>query len=66
VEVSAQFYEIVDLAQAAGVDPATIYASRKTGRMVTKQNMKYLTKEEINEWNAAINEYQQRIKPGIQ
>jgi hypothetical protein len=34
--------------------------------MVTTQNMKYLTKEELDEWRAAIDEYNDTIKPGIQ
>jgi hypothetical protein len=65
-EVSAKFDEMLDRAQAAGVDPAKIYASRKTGRMVTEHNMKYLTREDIDEWEAAIDEYHEKIKPGIQ
>jgi hypothetical protein len=65
-EVSAEFDEILDRAQAEGVDPAKIYASRKTRRLVTDHNLKFLTQEEIDEWNAAIAEYHKTIKPGIQ
>ena len=65
-EFQAEFDEILDRAQAEGVDPAKIYASRKTRRLVTDHNLKFLTQEEIDEWNAAIAEYHKKIKPGIQ
>jgi hypothetical protein len=57
---------LLDRAQAAGINPAIIYAARKTRRMVTEENMKYLSKEELNEWQAAVDEYNETIKPGIQ
>lgn len=62
----AEFDSVLDGAQAAGIDPAIIHACKKTRRMVTAQNMQYLTKEELNEWQAAIDEYNNTIKPGIQ
>jgi integrase len=43
---------------STGIDPAFIYAFRKTGRILTTENMKYLTREEMAEWNDAIEEYQ--------
>jgi hypothetical protein len=65
-EFEAEFDRMLDHAQAEGVDPAKIYASRKTRRLVTDHNLKFLTQEEIDEWNAAIAEYHKKIKPGIQ
>ena len=41
----------------AGVGPALIYAYQKTGRLVTRTNRKYLTKEELKEWNDAFDEW---------
>ena len=41
----------------AGIDPALAYAYRKTGRLLTKENRKYLTRAELSEWNDAIEEY---------
>jgi hypothetical protein len=42
----------------AGINPAYAYAFRKTGRLLTTENMKYLTPAELAEWNDAIAEYQ--------
>ena len=42
----------------AGVRPALIYAYQKTGRLVTRENRKYLTKAELKEWNDAFDEWQ--------
>jgi hypothetical protein len=41
----------------AGIDPAYAFAFRKTGRLLTTENMKYLTPDELAEWNDAIQEY---------
>ncbi len=41
----------------AGIQPELIYAYKKTGRMVTELNVQYLTDEELQEWEDAINEY---------
>ena len=40
----------------AGIDPALIYAYQKTGRLVTRENRKYLAKAELEEWNDAHDE----------
>lgn len=42
---------------AAGTSPELIYAYKKTGRMVTEDNKKFLTTEELAEWHAALEEY---------
>jgi hypothetical protein len=41
----------------AGIDPAFAYAFRKTGRLLTEENMKFLTPAELAEWNKAIDEH---------
>lgn len=44
--------------ERANANPAHIYAFRKTGRLVTKENSINMTDEEIAEWNAAVDEYE--------
>ena len=41
----------------AGVRPAIIYAYQKTGRLVTRENRKHLTKAELKEWKYAFDEW---------
>jgi len=36
----------------------------KTGRIVTEQNMRFLTDADIQEWNDAVDEYHQMIVSG--
>jgi hypothetical protein len=36
----------------------------KTGRMVTEANLEFLSDWELQEWNAAVNEFRQKIKAG--
>jgi len=39
-------------------------ARNKTGRIVTGQNMRFLTDAEIQEWHDAVDEYHQMIASG--
>jgi len=48
---------MTDIMERAGSDPAFIYAFKKTGRIVTRQNKDKLTDAELREWQAAIEEY---------
>jgi len=41
----------------AGVRPEMIYAYQKTGRIVTQENRKLLTKAELKEWTDAVDEW---------
>lgn len=41
----------------AGIRPEMIYAFEKTGRLVGESNAHLLTKEEMAEWKAAVDEY---------
>ena len=50
----------------AGIDPALIYAFRKTGLIVTEANEGKLLPEDLAEWHAAIDEYERSEKAGLQ
>ena len=55
---------LVQAAGESGMDAALVYAMNKTGRIVTEQNMQFLTDAEIQEWNDAVDEYHQMIRLG--
>jgi len=55
---------LVQVAAESGIDPAVVYAMKKTGRIVSKRNMRYLTDVDLQEWNDAIDEYEHMIKSG--
>lgn len=40
-----------------GMPPNMIFAVIKTGRMATEENLKFLSKADIKEWEDACNEY---------
>ena len=48
--------DLADAMAAAGIDPRLIYASRKTGLLVTEENLDKLPAEVLEEWNAARDE----------
>jgi hypothetical protein len=48
----------VEAMKEAGFDPAIIYAYEKTGRLVTEDNQNLLSDAELDEWQAAIEEYE--------
>ena len=48
--------DLADAMAAAGIDPHLIYASRKTGLLVTEENLDKLPEEALEEWNAARDE----------
>ena len=48
----------------AGIDPALIYAFKKTGRIVTATNKRLLSGQEIAEWEDAIDEYHLKVDSG--
>lgn len=63
-ELDLESYE-KDLAEAmaaARIDPRLIYASRKTGLLVTEDNLDKLAEGALEEWNAALDEYDERMK----
>jgi len=48
---------MVEDMKAARLDPAIIYAFEKTGRLVTEDNQHLLPHTKLDEWQAAIEEY---------
>jgi hypothetical protein len=56
-EVSDSMQCLVAVAVKTGVEPEKIYATIKTGRMLTTENMKFLSKAELKEWQDAGEEY---------
>jgi hypothetical protein len=46
----------------AGMAPEKIYAVIKTGRVLTERNLKFLSKEDIKEWEDACDEYNRLAK----
>jgi hypothetical protein len=57
-------HQMIQLMKETGIDPAIIYAAEKTGRLVTEDNVNQLSDLELDEWEAAIEEY--RAKHGAQ
>lgn len=51
--------QMVEMMEKSKIDPAIIYAFKKTGRLVSEANITQLSEEEIAEWDAAIAEYQE-------
>ncbi len=49
--------DMVRAMESSGIAPQLIHAYRRTGRLVTEQNQHLLSAEEIEEWNAAVEEY---------
>lgn len=50
-------HQIIEAMKKAGIDPAIIYATEKTGRLVTEDNLHLLSDIELDEWEAAIEEF---------
>jgi hypothetical protein len=53
---------MVEGMKAAGLDPAFIYAFEKTGRLITEQNRRLLPQSALDEWQAAIEEYEAKYR----
>lgn len=53
--------EGTEILQAAEVDPAVIYAYRKTGFLLTESNAHLATGAALQEWDAAIAEYDEHL-----
>ncbi len=43
--------------KAAGIDAAKIHAYRRTGMLVTRENLDQWSAEDLAEWQAALDEY---------
>jgi hypothetical protein len=55
---------MIDAMVAADIPPELIYAFKRTGRLVTERNKRLLTREELREWDEAIDEYRRKIGAG--
>lgn len=49
---------MVEGMKKAGINPAIIYAFEKTGRLVTEDNQSLLSDADLDEWQAAIEEFE--------
>lgn len=49
--------DLCDHAASQGIPPELVHAMRKTGRVVTEQNMHLLEPDELAEWQDAVDEY---------
>lgn len=58
--------ELVAVAIKTGMPPDKIYAVIKTGRILTFENMKFLSNDEIDEWQDAAREYDELANPNSQ
>ena len=58
--------DIVGAMVKAGIEPEKVYAYRKTGLIVTEENWGLLAKEQQEEWEAAIADYQERLSGEVQ
>ena len=54
--------QFVAAALKTGVAPEKIYATIKTGRLLTTENMQFLSKADIDEWGDAAEEYKRLAK----
>ena len=53
-------HQTVEAMKKAGIDPAIIFAYQKTGRLATEENQHLLPETALEEWQAAIDEYEMR------
>jgi hypothetical protein len=51
-------HRMVEAMKKAGLDPAFIYAFEKTGLVVTEDNWHLIPENDLDEWDAAIREYE--------
>ena len=54
--------DIVKAMASAGIDPALIYAFHRTGFIISEENVHLMSPEDLAEWQAALDEYKDRIK----
>ena len=56
-ELKTQFDAMISEISAMGADPAYVFATRKTGRIVTEETWDLLVEEAQREWEDAFDEY---------
>lgn len=54
--------ETIQAMVKAGIDPAIIYAHRRTGLIVSTENQHLISPEDLEEWYAAVAEYREKPK----
>jgi len=66
VPLNPQQYEqdMIETMAQAGVNPAFIYAFKRTGRIVTESNKHRFSEKELRRWNDAISEYEHEVDSG--
>src|SRR5260370_42585079 len=57
---------IDDAVRTGGVRPELGYVAKKTGFLVTEANKKNLSKQELKEWDGAVQEYLDSFSKNIQ
>jgi hypothetical protein len=53
-------FQMVQAMKVAGLDPAFVYAFEKTGLLVTEQNQHLIPEADLDAWDAAIREYDEK------
>jgi|SRR5579859_649904 len=62
-----EWNEMMDEAVRAGdIRPELAYAAKKTGFIVTESNKKKLTRQQLTEWDDAVQEYLDSVSKKIQ
>jgi integrase len=54
--------DITKAMASAGIDPALIYAFHRTGLIISEENVHLMSPEDLAEWQAALDEYKDRLK----
>jgi len=55
---------MLDAMAHAGIDPAIVHAWLRTGLLVSEENRHLISAEDLAEWQAAIEEYQELQRTG--
>lgn len=53
--------EIIRAMREARVPERLIYAFEKTGRIVTRENSRHLSSQDLQEWNDALRQYDEEF-----
>ncbi|HYY68868.1 MAG TPA: hypothetical protein VE734_03980 [Terriglobales bacterium] len=56
--------DMIETMAQAGINPAFIYAFKRTGRIVTESNKHRFTEKELRGWNDALSEYKHKVDSG--
>ena len=61
IDIDKYDAEVVRAMSVAGIEPAKIYAYKKTGLLPSAENWKLLSPQDRAEWNQALDEYEAKI-----